>query len=100
MSNNVGYAELNDIAKRDLKFSQDNYEKELPMPDNSRRWHVTVLLSKNGSEIKKNMRCIYCGMIVSQHQRAVQMVYEGIVTEEKRAIEVQCRRCKCVYHLV
>lgn len=79
---------------------EEYVEPERPMADNSRFLHVTVLLSKNLSPVKKNLRCIYCGLVVGQHHRLIEMIYEGRVVEERRGIEEQCRRCKTIYVLI
>ena len=79
---------------------EENVESELPMPDNSRFFHVTVLLSQTGSSIKKNMRCMYWGMIIKKNNRLIEMIFEGRISEEKRGIEIQCRRCKTIYNMI
>ena len=69
----------------------------LPVPDNSNLHHVLVVLNKEATAIKKNVRCIYCGLIVMQHHQAVELVYLGKVIEERLGYEVRCDRCKTIH---
>ena len=68
-----------------------------PVPDNTNFPHVLVILNQEVSAVKKNVRCIYCGLIVMQHHQAVSLIFQGRVLEEKRGHEVRCDRCKTIY---
>jgi len=72
-------------------------EKFVSVPDNSNLPHVLVILNKEATAVKKNVRCIYCGLIVMQHHQAVELIYLGKVVEERLGHEVRCSRCKAIY---
>jgi len=81
-------------------FSKDEFGQELlPTRDISQKI-ITVILSNDSPQVRKDLRCISCGRIVCQYYSEVRVIIINEVREVSRPIDIQCSRCKFLYRIV
>lgn len=60
---------------------------------------VTVLLSNENPQKRKDMHCFNCGRIVAQYYSDVRVIIIGEMREVARPVDIMCSRCKILFRI-
>lgn len=84
-----------------ITVSKDEFGQTILPPRTNIKHMVTVLLSNNTPEVRKDFHCIRCGRIAFNYFTDVRVIIVGEMREVKRPVDVMCSRsgCKIMYRI-
>jgi len=81
--------------------SKDEFGQTVLSPRKDYEQVITVLLSNNSPQIRKDLHCINCGRIVAQYYSEARVIIIGEMREVSRPVDIMCSRngCKILYRI-
>ena len=78
---------------------KDEFDQTLLPGRDDVRKVITILLSNNSPQVRKDFHCIECGRICFNYYSEVRVIIIGEMREISRPVDVMCSRCKIMYRI-
>lgn len=79
--------------------SKNEFGQEVLPPVAVKGKVITVILSNDSPQVRKDFHCIVCTRIVTQYYSDVRVIIIGEMREVKRPLDIMCSRCKTIYRI-